>query len=176
MSIARLVASLSLATLLAATASFAAPAPTPPGPGAILDMLKGMFAAADQCDAKGVLDCLDQEGTFPIQLYTETSDGRPVLAKGRTEVASWVGQVMGEVQHRGNKVVTTITQSQADCHSPELGFATLEFERVITGKDHAQKKTAHRATVLVRYGKDQKWHWFHWHDSRNVTGDKKTGK
>ena len=163
----RLLTAAVLSAALAAPA-LVAPRPIPPGPGAILDMLKGMLAAADKGDAKGVLDCLEQDGTLPIQLYTETSDGRPVTARGRTEVASYVGRVLGEMEHRGAKVVTTITQSAADCHSPELGFATLEFTRTITVKDQPEKQSSHRATVLVRYGKDRAWHWFHWHDSRGT--------
>lgn len=62
--------------------------------------------------------------------------------------------------------MSRITKIHADCHSPELGYATLEFTQAFTAGDKTET-TAYRATVLVRWGKEKSKgpKILHWHSS-----------
>lgn len=153
---------LALAAGLSALVSLG-PAPAARGPGAILAMHRKLFAALDKGDAEAAASFLKKSGFFRTELFLCDERGRQVKARGiepsRSLVAEWAERRRVE----GGTWATKILESNPDCHSPELGYMTMEFE-VLHDKDGRRTRKRFRSTSLVTYA-DGAWSLFHWHVS-----------
>jgi hypothetical protein len=161
---------LTVACSLALFASFAAftftPAP-PAGPGAIKTMLEGFFLALDGGDRVAAHACLaGADCTFPMLVYDLGLDDQPVTTEGREATGKFLDAIFDALKNEGIRLESRITKIHADCHSPELGYATLEFSQSFSGGGEVERRD-YRATVLVTWGKDQSKgpKIFHWHGS-----------
>jgi hypothetical protein len=159
-----------LAGSLVLVASLTAPAVPPapsPGPGAIAEMLKGLFQAIDAGDRAAAKACLvDKDVKFPVLVYDLDVRNRPVTVEGLDGAHKYLDEIFDTLQKESLKAKSRITKIHADCHSPKLGYATLEFTQQFTGGGQTETH-AYRATVLVSWGKDQSKgpKIFHWHGS-----------
>jgi hypothetical protein len=149
----------------------ATPRPAP-GPGAVLAMHNALVAALDAGDAEKALTFLDEskEGGWPDgenggierpSLMLTDSTGLPVFADGAEEARALLAKLARASRDGGPEWRTKIVRSRSDCHSPELSYATLEFERTRGVKGGTQ---LWRSTVLARWV-DGQWKLFHWHVS-----------
>lgn len=151
-----------LATLMAFTF-----APNPAaGPGAIEAMLTGFFKALDEGDRKAAHACTNpKDGHFPVLVYDLDLENKPVTIDGAEATTKYLDGLFDGLAKAKAKVVSKITTIHADCHSPELGYATLEFTQAVTIGEKTET-TKYRATALVSYDKpDQRWRIFHFHAS-----------
>ena len=138
-----------------------------PGPGAIEDMLKSFFKAFDTGDRDTARACLvDRDASFPVLIYDLDLQNKPVAIEGLDASRKYLDAIFDAVKQGNVKVASKITKIHADCHSPELGYATLEYSQTFTA-DGKSETSEYRATVLVSWGKDQNKgpHIFHWHAS-----------
>lgn len=163
-----------LAVVLGATLTMlatAAPRPAP-GPGAVLAMHKALVAALDAGDAEKALTFLDESkeggwadgedgGIARPSLMLIDPAGLPVFADGAEEARALLAKVARAAKDGGPEWSSRIVRSRSDCHSPDLSYATLEFERTRGVKGGTQ---LWRSTVLVRWV-DGQWKLFHWHVS-----------
>jgi hypothetical protein len=151
--------------------ALAAPAPKPPtpvtGPGAIKTMLEGLFQAIDAGDREKAKACLvGADCAFPVQVFDVDIHDRPVAIDGLDGAQKYLDAIFDALKKDGITVASKITKIHADCHSPELGYATLQFSQAFT-QNGATESHDYRATVLVTWGKDQEKgpKIFHWHSS-----------
>ncbi len=144
--------------------SFAPPRPAA-GPGAIVEMLENLFKAIDAGDRAAARACLvGTDSRFPVQIYDLDLQHKPETIEGLEPARAYLDALFAGIKRDGVKVESKITKIHADCHSPELGYATLEFTQTFTvnGKSETSE---YRATALVSYDEKTKWHLFHWHSS-----------
>lgn len=146
-------------------ASFAfAPRPTS-GPGAIEDMLRGMFQAMDRGDHAAAKRCLATGDTpFPVLVWDLDLENKPVAVQGAAAAAKYLDDLLDGAAKAKAKIATNLVAVHADCHSPELGYATIEFDQTVV-VDGKSDSSHFRATVLVSMDKGGQWHVFHWHAS-----------
>jgi len=161
----KLTAVVVVALLSLLTAFAFLPAPDR-GPGAIEDMLKVFFKALDSGDRAGAQACINpKDGHFPVLVYDLDLENKPVTLEGAEANAKYLDSTFDSLQKSKAKVVSTLAKIHADCHSPELGYATLEFSQAVTIGAKTES-SSYRATALVSYDKqDHKWRIFHWHAS-----------
>src|SRR5688572_25209503 len=137
---------LAVASLLAAAGllpSFAtAPAPVP-GPGAVIEAVRGIFAAAAKGDRAylekafvtpelqdGVVLTVGKDGDMEMQqgsgvtLQDIGKDGVVVQAKAPKDAISALLETIG-----GKGVENRVTAGVADCPSERCSWASLEFDR-----------------------------------------------
>lgn len=152
--------------LLAALAF--APAPTPAagaGPAAIEEMLRSFFKAIETGNRDAALACLaDKDSPFPIVTYAIDREGKPVTIEGLEAMTKYVDTFVDAAKKEGGKYESKIAKIHADCHSPELGYATIEYARTMTSQGKSTTREL-RATALVYSDKNSQWHIFHWHGS-----------
>ena len=153
--------------LCASLTAFAFTPPASPGPGAIKTMLEGMFKAIDAGDRAAAQACLvDKDSAFPVLIYDSDLDDQPVAIEGLEGARHYLDSIFDALKKDDIKVASRITKINADCNSPDLGYATLEFTQAFTqgGKTETHD---YRATALVTWGKDQSKgpKIFHWHAS-----------
>jgi len=155
------------AFLFASLASFALPPENTAGPGAIKTLLEGMLAAIDAGDRAAAQACLvGQDCAFLVQVYDVGLGDDPVAVDGLDAARKYLDSVFDALKKDRVKVASKITKIHADCHSPELGYATLEFTQAFTERGKTET-FEYRATALVCWGKDQAKgpKLFHWHGS-----------
>jgi len=166
----RLVLPCSLVLLASlGTLAFApvAPVAPPAGPGAITTMLENMFKAIDTGDAATAKACLVyKDCPFPVLVYDQDLDDAPVAIEGLQGAQQYLDKIFAAMKKDGIKCASKITKIHPDCHSPELGYATLEFTQTFT-QDGKTESHDYRATALVSWGKDESKgpKIFHWHAS-----------
>ena len=154
-----------LALLASLTAFTFVPSPAP-GPGAIEDMLVTFFKAFDAGDRATAHACtVPKDGHFPVLIYDMDLENKPVTVEGSEATKQYLEGLFDGVAKAKAKVVSKITRIHADCHSAQLGYATLEFTQAVTSGEKTEA-TGYRATALVSYDtKDQRWRIFHFHAS-----------
>src|SRR5262245_16882839 len=168
----RLVALGSLVLFTAFTATALTPRPLP-GPGAIKDMLEGMFRAIDAGDRPAAKACLADDCPYPVQLRGLDPNKQPVAIEGVDAARKYLDSLFDALAKDHMKVASKITKIHAECYSPDLGYATLEFTQTFTAGDKTGT-SSYRATVLVHWGKDQSKgpKIFHWHSSMAPSTEK----
>lgn len=139
---------------LALAAGFAfGPGPAPasvPGPGAIAEMIKQYMKALDAGDAQAATAYVVAKGCrMPLLLYGLHGE----KAEGHDGLLAAIPKI--------GKGTTKLSAMHADCHSPELGYATFEYERELADKTLERA----RVTVLAQWEKERQWRFFHWHAS-----------
>lgn len=161
----KLAAFVVVALLSLLTAFAFVPAPER-GPGAIEEMLKGFFKALDAGDRAGAQACINpKDSHFPVLVYDLDHENKPVTHEGAEASTKYLDSIFDSLQKSQARVVSKIGKIHADCHSPELGYATLEFSQAVTIGTKTET-SSYRATALVTYEKqDRKWRIFHWHAS-----------
>lgn len=164
----------SLVPAVAVIAALASSSLTPrPGPGAVLEMHKQLFAAIDAGDEARAVTFLDpaKEGGWPDgeggglgrpTLMLTAADGMPASANGAEEARALLAKIARASRDGGPEWSTKIVTSRSDCHSSELSYATFEFERTRGVKGGTQRW---RSTSLVRHTEGGGWKLFHWHVS-----------
>ena len=173
----RLIGIGSLVLLTAFTATALTPRPLA-GPGAIKDMLEGMFRAIDAGDRPAAKACLAEDCPYPVQIYDMDPNNQPVAIEGVDAARKYLDSLFDALAKDHIKVASKITKIHPDCNSPDLGYATLELTQTFTTGD-TTATSSYRATVLVHWGKDQSKgpKIFHWHSSMapgtDAKGDKK---
>ncbi len=151
--------------LLVPLAAFVWAPVAPTGPGAIADMLRGMFKAIDAGDRAGAKACLaTAECKFPTLVWDLDLENKPVAIVGVEAAGKYIDSLFDATAKMKATLASKITSLHADCHSPELGFATLEFSQTVT-VDNKPETSNYRVTALVSADQDNKWHIFHWHAS-----------
>jgi hypothetical protein len=153
--------SLVLFTAFATTALTPRP---PAGPGAIKDMLEGMFRAIDAGDRPAAKACLADDCPYPVQIYDMDPANQPVAIEGVDAARKYLDSLFDALAKDHMQVASKITKIHPDCNSPDLGYATLEFTQTFTAGDKTGT-SSYRATALVHWGKDQSKgpKIFHWH-------------
>ncbi len=153
---------LALVTALAAIPMIVpGPESTPSaGPGALIEMHERIFKALDTVDPEALYADLLPDRDF--LLFVPGPQG-PERHQGRDAAWEWFKQRLEETKAAGGKWSTQMTWKNADCHSPELGYAVIEFTRSHE-KDGAVTRTSWRSTALGRYV-DGKFRLLHWHVS-----------
>jgi hypothetical protein len=136
----------------------------PLGGGSVLEMHRQLFAAIDRGEIEAVKAFVsDSRGSSGGSVFLVDFSGAPVQAWGTEGVRELLARTVAHRSKRGGEWKTTITKEVADCHSPELSYAVLEFERarVVDGKSETKR---FRSTSLV-CNDGGKWKLFHWHVS-----------
>ena len=145
--------------------AFTVPPKALAGPGAIEDMLSGLLQAIDRGDHAAVKQCFATGDTrFPVLVWGLDLENKPVTAAGAEAAARCCDGLLDAVAKANGTIASKVTDIHADCHSAELGYATMDLEqtRTVGGKS----ETSHvRATVLVSMDKQNQWQVFHWHAS-----------
>jgi hypothetical protein len=157
------------APALVVLAAFAAPRSaselaTPAGPGGVIHMVKKHFAALDRGDVEAALDLVAAPGEthFPITWYDVGTDCQPLNLSGREAVAKALAEQCAQNKAGGWTTTKIADDVHADCHSPQLGYATLTLER----KAEGQPSQRLRMTALGCYVSEKNaWRWFHLHVS-----------
>jgi hypothetical protein len=127
-------------------------------------MLRGLFKAVDSGDRAGAKACLAQDTPFPVLIWDLDLEAKPVEAKGADGAAKYLDGLLDSIAKTKATVASKITSIHADCHSPELGYATLEYTQTTTVDGKAETSRC-RATALCTSDKSHKWRVFHWHAS-----------
>ena len=148
-----------------ATAPSTGPAPAPiPGPGAVIEAVRGIFAAAASGDRAylekafvapelqdGVALTVGKDGDMEMQqgsgvlLQDLGKDGKVVQAKAPKDAIQAMLETIG-----GKGVENRVTGGVADCPSERCSWASLEFDRTTKNGDDV-KVVPMRVTVLARY-------------------------
>jgi SnoaL-like domain len=143
------------------------PAPAAPaGPGAILAMQKGLFAAIDRGDAAAAQAFVAPDRKGPggmTSLFLVDRSGAAIRATDAQAAKELLAKLAAESKAAGGSFETKITGESAECPSSEVSYAAIEFERVHT-VDGKTTKRAYRGTLLVRWEEDA-WKIAHWHVS-----------
>lgn len=153
-----------VAAALVPLAAFAFAPKAPPGPGAIEDMLRGMFKAMDNGDRDAVKACVAMDGNEPVLCWDNDLEGKPVAIKGGEATRKYIDGLMDGIAKSKVKLTSKITDMHAACDTPTLGYATLTFTQTATADGKSDTST-YWVTALVTADKNDKWHIFHWHSS-----------
>jgi hypothetical protein len=171
-----LLAGLTLVLPLASFPLLGSSAPAA-GPGAVLAMHQQLFAALDRGDVETVRRSL---GETPMGadwtpaagwasprgfLAWNSECGGPGFRADSREDALRALLAWGAQGTKGDGGWTTkITSAWSDCHSPEISFAALEFERTRT-VDGKSETARYRSTSLVSHD-GERWILWLFHVSR----------
>jgi hypothetical protein len=141
------------------------PQPAPvPGPGAVIEAVRGIFAAAQKGDRAylqkafvspelqdGVAVVVGPDGDMEMEqgggvlLQDIGKDGKVVQAKTPADSIQAMLESVG-----GKGVENRITAAIADCPDGRCSWASVEFDRTVRNGDDA-KVVPMRVTVLARY-------------------------
>lgn len=146
-------------------AAFAFAPTAPAGPGAIEDMMRGMFKAFDEGDHAAVKACIaTSDARFPVLVWDNDLEGKPIAVSGSAEVGKYLDGLLDGIAKMKAKTSTKVSDLHADCDAPGIGYATCQLTQSVTvdGKTEAAN---YWVTALVTADKENKWHIFHWHSS-----------
>ncbi len=169
---------LALAALAPASVTLLASGSEPlSGPGAVLEMHEKLFAALDRGDLETVRAHLGETPmgaewsaaggwTHPpgFLAWGSEGNGKGFAAESREDGLRSLLAWGSEGTKGGGGWSTKITRAWSDCHSPELSFAALEFERTRTVEGKSET-VRYRSTSLVSY-EDGRWVLWLFHASR----------
>jgi SnoaL-like protein len=138
-----------------------------PGPGAVIEMHKQLFAALDSGDEVAAKAFLTPGLDTPFFLLSPAASNAAAEEPQRlenAEAAAGAFAALAQASRRAGGVFQTrITSAKADCESPQLSYAVLEIERTHTVQDAVEVRR-YRSTSLVQYV-DHRWRLAHWHVS-----------
>ena len=149
-----------------------------PGPGAVLSMHKQLFAALDRGDVERVGGFIAEsrrgaswsDASDPgkqawgaargFLAYLPDSEGRGVCAENEDEgVQRLIAWSQDASKKKAGGWKTEIKRAWSDCHSEDISFAMIEFERSRSTPGGTQRER-YRSTSLVSY---QGGRWVLWH-------------
>lgn len=160
--------------VLTTSAGPAGPAPLP-GPGGVLDLHEELFRAMDEGDVdaiRGILADSKRGATWKdgrwgdprsFLAYGNLSSGEAFTADSKKQGLRLLADMGDAPEGPGGPWKTTITRCWADCPSPDISFAALQFERTRGVGDEILTER-YRSTSLVSHT-ERGWELWHIHIS-----------